>query len=238
MFYFAGSRKPDFKNTSLKKSIFDDYWQMNGYGLRNKLMDREEIFFDWISAGSKVLSIGCGNSRLPYELIQKKQCFVFAIDLAESVIETQQKQGVKAYRVDVGNPVDFGKIFGDEHIKFDYVIMGELLQQLRLPEELLHNLEGHAQYLAISIPNSAFYRYRIGLFFGGHFFTQWNNHPAETLRYWSHKDFMDWLSALGWKIVKSKASNGLSLGFLQLYNWWPNMFGHQICYLVRQKSKI
>jgi len=78
------------------------------------------------------------------------------------------------------------------------------------------------------LPNSAFYRYRIGLMFKGRFFTQWLYHPSEHLRYWSHIDFLDWLKALNFNIIEFKSSNG---PFLK--NIWPNMFGNQICYLVK-----
>ena len=107
--------------------------------------------------------------------------------------------------------------------KCDYIILSEILEHLVLPEKLLNKVRNSAPYLLISIPNSAFYKHRISLLFG-RFFKQWAVHPAEHLRYWSHRDFLEWLEALDLKVIKYKASNGRP---------WPNLLGNQICYLVK-----
>jgi hypothetical protein len=67
--------------------------------------------------------------------------------------------------------------------------------------------------------------------FGWRFFTQWKSHPSEHLRYWSHKDFLDWLSAMNLDVVRAKASNGF-----ELKDIWQNLFGHQICYLTKKRK--
>ena len=232
MFYFKGTRIPNFKNITSVENVFDNYWENDGLQMRSKLMERENIFFDWILPGSKVLSIGCGNSRLLYELKKQKNCDVCGIDIAEEAINTLKQQGIKAYRANANEPIDFEKLFGNRNINFDYIIVSELLQQLSMPEKFVQNIKERTRYLILSIPNSAFYRYRMGLFFGGHFFTQWDKHPAETLRYWSHSDFLNWLKTVGLKTISVIPSNGLSFRFLKLYKIWPNLFGHQICYLT------
>lgn len=222
MFYFSGSRKPDFRN--IKKSNYDDYWRVRGFSMRDKLMARENIFMDWISPGSKVLDIGCGNSRLLYELIQQKKCQVKAMDISLLVVEGLGKEGIPGETVDIES-ANFS-VSG----QYDYIIASEVFEHMRDPEILIDKLKVQTKYLVLSIPNSAFYRFRLGLLLKGRFFTQWRHHPSEHLRYWSHKDFLDWLEAMGLEVVKYKASNGFELKHV-----WPNMFGHQICYLTRVK---
>jgi methionine biosynthesis protein MetW len=225
MFHFIGTRKPDFKNIS--RDIYHDYWKDKGDKMRSILMEREDIFFEWIPERSKVLSIGCGNSRLLYELKQKKKCEACGIDIEDSVVGMLNRQGIRSFKADISrDDFDLGKIFS---FKFDYIILSELLEHLAMPENLMLKIRKCSNYFAVSIPNSAFYRYRTGLMFGGRFFTQWIKHPAEHLRYWSHVDFLDWLDALGFTIAKTQSSNGPS----GLKDLWPNMFGHQICYLAK-----
>ena len=96
MFYFAGSRKPDFRRS--KKINYDDYWRDRGFEMRSKLMEREHIFFDWIKDGSKVLDIGCGTSRLLFELKNKKHCEVTGVDISPLVIESLKKAGINLDR--------------------------------------------------------------------------------------------------------------------------------------------
>ncbi len=225
MFYFTGTRKPNFKN--LKDNIYSDYWQKTGYEMRHDLREREVIFLDWVKDGAKVLSLGCGNSRLLYELKARKKCTVFGLDIEQLVVRALKEQGIEAQAADLSS-VNFS--LSDYFAgKFDYIIISEILEHLALPEKLITKIRDQAEFLVISIPNSAFYRYRFGLMFNGRFFTQWLKHPAEHLRFWSHIDFLDWLKAMELNVVVYKSSNGPEY----LRDFWPNLFGHQICYLVK-----
>src|SRR3989338_2341001 len=219
-FYFPGSRKPNF--SKIKRVSYDDYWTERGFQMRSKLMEREVIFFDWITRGSTVLDVGCGTSRLLFELKAQKQCRVSGAAISPLVVASLQQAGIDAF---VANIEDSAFQLIDH---YDYIICSETIEHLSQPEELIAKLKAAADYLVPSVPNSAFYRYRLGLMFRGRFFTQWMSHPSEHLRYWSHTDFLDWLSAMGLTVVTFKASNGF-----ELKDILPNMFGHQICYLAK-----
>jgi len=224
LFYFKGTRRPDFRNIS-RKLDYNQYWQRRGFTLRDKLMEREVIFFNWIQPNSKVVDVGCGNSRLLYELKNKKSCQVLGIDISSLVIENLRKLGIPGKVVDIQNS-NFRLNYS-----CDYIILSEVLEHISQPEDLIQRLKNQTRYFLISIPNSAFYRYRIGLMFKGRFPTQWAQHPSEHLRYWSHIDFLDWLEAMNLDIIKIKSSNGFILKDI-----WRNLFGHQICYLVKSKK--
>lgn len=222
MFYFSGTRKPNF--TQIQKIDYNSYWKERGFALRSKLMERERIFFQWVGEKSSVIDVGCGNSRLLVELARQKECLCSGFDLSPFVVEGLRQEGIRAETVDIESP-DFS-LSGN----YDYLIASEVLEHLREPEVFVDIIRSHARYFIFSIPNSAFYRYRWGLLIKGRFFTQWRHHPSEHLRYWSHIDFLDWLTALGFEVVESKASNGF-----WFKNLFPNLFGHQVCYLCRQK---
>lgn len=225
MFYFHGTRKPNFKNIS--SLDYDKYWNYQCPALRDKLREREYIFIDLIKENSKVLDIACGMSPFLIKLREKKKCDVAAYDISLKAVEEQKKYGIRAEIKNIDSP-DF-----DLLENFDYIVLSEIVEHLVYPEKLINKIKNRTKHLIISLPNSAFYRYRLGLMFGGRFFTQWAYHPAEHLRFWSHSDFMDWLAALGLKVEKSVASNGLNIGPIKLFNLWPNLFGHQIVYLCR-----
>lgn len=225
MFYFRATRKPNFKN--IRFFDYEKYWESFGMKMRDKLREREYIFIDWVKEGSKVLDIACGNSPLLKELKKQKKCEVKGFDVSSRIIEEQKKAGIEVEARDISD-----KNFRiDEN--YDYMIASETLEHIAYPEILLENIKPRTKYIIISIPNSAFYRYRLSLFFSGRFFTQWAHHPAEHLRFWSHKDFLDWLEALEFELVEAKPSNGLDIGPIKFYNLWPNLFGHQICYLIK-----
>ena len=223
-FFFEGTRRPNFKNIA-KHLDYNRYWSERGFKMRSKLMEREVIFLDWIKTGSKVLDLGCGTSRLPYELKKQKNCDVSGLDVSSLVIDNLRQAGIGGITADIESP--------DFHLTdhYDYIVISEVLEHIKYPEDIISKIKDQADYLAISIPNSAFYRYRLGLMFGGRFFTQWMTHPAEHLRFWSHKDFLVWLNDLGLSVAAFKASNGFHFKDI-----WPNMFGHQMCYLVKTKK--
>ena len=222
LFYFKNTRRPDFKN--VKKFDYNAYWDSRGFTLRTKLMERERIFFNWIRPGSRVLDIGCGNSRLLYELKHKKNCTVLGLDISPKVVGELNRLGVPAKVADLeaGLPADLGR--------YDYIIASEVLEHLKYPEDLVARLKPLGDRLVVSVPNSAFYRYRLHLMFTGRFFTQWAVHPAEHLRYWSHKDFLEWLGAQGLTLERFKAAAGF-----ELMDLWPNLFCATGCYLARTK---
>ena len=223
-FFFEGSRRPDFKSV-VKQLDYDRYWSERGFKMRSKLMEREAIFLDWIGPSSRVLDLGCGSSRLLHELKERKNCHVSGLDVSSLVIGGLEQMGISVIKADIES-ADFR--LAD---KYDYVVISEVLEHIKYLEDLIVKIKNNADYLVISIPNSAFYRYRLGLLLTGRFFTQWMMHPAEHLRYWSHKDFLDWLVAQELEVIKFKASNGF-----HFKDVWPNLFGHQICYLTKVKA--
>lgn len=219
----------DFSNIKIENFDYDVYWKMRGAVIRSKLLDRESIFFDWITSGSKVLDVAVGSSALPSLLVEAKSCQMTAFDISTTILEKQSVKRIETHIVDLSSD--------DFYLKdnYDYIILSEILEHLQFPEKLILKTMSRAKFLLISIPNSAFYRFRLRMFFKGKFLKQWVHHPAEHLRFWSHKDFLDWLDVLGLKVIESKPSNGLDIGPLKFYKILPNLFGHQICYLIRRK---
>ncbi len=222
---FLGSRTPDFR-AGRRALVYANYWQRRGFFVNNKLLEREIFMRDSIPNKSSVLIVGCGTSYLPFAL-REKECSVTVSDIVPSVIELFTKEGFSGFVLDI------------EHInntsipaKYDVVIASEVLEHIRNPEHAIEILSKYTKRFLVSVPNSAFYRYRLHLMFSGRFFVQWANHPAEHLRYWSHSDFLEWLTAMDLSVKKIFSSNGLSCKGLCPFmkNLWPNLFGHQIVY--------
>jgi methionine biosynthesis protein MetW len=229
MFYFNGTRKPDF--SSISNLDYDNYWKDRGFSINKSLKEREQIILKEIPPGSTVLDLGAGNSKLPIAL-KEKGCEVIVGDISDEVLKGFLKHNISTFHI---NLEEVTKMKFDRN--FDYIILSEVLEHIRNPEEILLSLKPYTKYFFLTIPNSAFYRYRFHLMFRGRFFTQWVYHPSEHLRFWSHIDFLEWLRALDLNVIYSKSSNGLSLFKIPLYQWMPNLFGHQICYVADTAKK-
>lgn len=227
MFNSPWIRTPNFND--IKEIDYDDYWQYRGWQINKKLKPREEIMFKIIPTSSKVLDIGCGNSLLPVKL-KEKDCVIYVADISRIVLDQYKKMGIESFEINLE------KISGTKlPDKFDYIILSEVLEHTRNPEQIIKVLKSYTKYFLITIPNSASYQFRHGLMFKGRFFTQWLYHPSEHLRYWSHIDFTDWLGAMGLEIISAPASDGFTLrGLLPwLPNLWKNLLGFRMVYFCK-----
>lgn len=225
MFYFNNTRKPDFRKIISITKDYNKYWQWRGFEMSAKLRDRELIFLDWINKKAKVLDIGCGNSRLAFELKNRKNCRVKVTDVSSIVINSLKQKGLEGFVLDLDKDFEIAE-------KFDYVILSEVLGYFNNPESVINKLKESADYFVISIPNIAFYRYRICLFFNGRFPAMWALHPSENIRFWSHTDFISWLQAMDLEVISVKTANGFLVG----KNIFKNLLAHQICYLAKSKN--
>jgi len=219
-----------FEKTNLFDFDYKVYWKNRNVKIRQRLLERERIFFDWINPKTKVLDVAVGNSGLLSLLKKDKECDVYAYDIAQEAVDIQNNSEVVAERKDISlesfNIAD----------KYDVIILSEILEHLPLPEGLMKKIASKSEFFLISIPNAAFYKFRLQLLFG-RFLKQWIFHPSEHLRFWSHCDFLDWVDSIGFDVVEYESSNGFDIGPFKLYKYMPNMFGHQICYLLKLKNK-
>jgi 2-polyprenyl-3-methyl-5-hydroxy-6-metoxy-1,4-benzoquinol methylase len=220
-----GYRRPDFRS-GRKALTYDEYWKRTNFSPGTQLCEREIILRDRVPEGSSVLVVGCGTSLLPLALAEKR-CAVTVSDIAMSVIDFFSKKGIAGFILDLENITDTS-IKGN----YDVIVASEVFEHIRNPERAIEVLARHTRRFLIASPNSAFYRYRLRLMFAGRFLIQWKYHPAEHLRYWSHSDFLDWLSAMNLRTTAVVPAMGLSFNGLLPFakNWWPNLFGNQIVY--------
>jgi methionine biosynthesis protein MetW len=207
-------RRPEFPRGGFD---YERYWQERGETAG--LPSRALIFAEWIRPGARVLEVGCGDGAFAAHLARTRGCAVTAVDVSARAVAFARERGVDVRQRDV-----LAEPFGRD--EFDYVVLSEVLEHLALPEELLAALRPSAPRFLVSLPNTAYVFYRVGLGVLGRFPAQWVVHPSEHLRFWSVTDFRAWAGAQGFQVAREAASNGLPV----LKRWHHNLFGHQMCY--------
>ena len=229
MFSSPWIRTPKFP--AFDMDSYDDYWRHRGWEINKSLKVREEIILDLIPARSRVLDIGCGNSLLPVAL-KEKGASVDVADLSPLVLEGYKEKGINGVVLDLEKIND--KLLVE---KYDYIILSEVLEHIKNPEQVLNKLSPFTKNFMITVPNSAAYMFRYGLMFKGRFFTQWVYHPAEHIRFWSHIDFLDWLAAQNLEVEKVVVTDGFSFRGLipSLPRLWKNLLGFRMLYQCRPK---
>lgn len=230
MFSSPWIRKPDFRG--IQTLDYDAYWDARGWSVAGKLKPREKIMLELIPKGARVIDIGCGNSLLPLKL-KEKGVDVTVADVSERVLAGYRGKGIEGISLNLER-IQTTALPGT----FDYIILSEVLEHTKNPEEIVSVLKKHTKCFVITIPNSAAYVFRYGLMFRGRFFTQWVMHPSEHLRFWSHIDFLDWISAMGLTLEKAVVSDGFTVrGLLpKLPNIWKNFLAFRIVYVCSTKT--
>lgn len=203
------------------KNFYEDYWQKRG---RSGDRPRYHIFSGWIGKGSKVLDIGCGDGYLGELLTRDKQVDYTGADISDAALKTARDRGLKVVQFDVSSGLD--KFFPGS---FDFVVMSEFIEHIPNSEEILKTAGRIAQKgVLISIPNIAYWKFRLQLLFGS-FPKQWAVAPEEHLRYWSVSDFKKTAEEAGFEVKEIRSSNGKKI----LRDIWPNLFGFQVCFYLK-----
>ena len=200
------------------RDFYENYWEKRG---ESGYRPRYKIFFDWIDNGSKVLEIGCGDGYFG-QILKEKSIDYAGCDISEKALKIAEERGLYVFQCKLEDKIDF------PDKSFDYVVMSEFLEHIVNSEEILKEAGRVAKRgVLVSIPNIAYWRFRLQLFFG-RFPKQWTVAPQEHLRYWSVKDFKNTVDSLGFKIKEIASSNGRKI----LRDWWPNLFGFQVCFYL------
>ena len=203
------------------KKFYENYWTKRG---RSGNRPRYLIFSEWIPAGSKVLDIGCGDGYFGEFLAKNKRVDYTGTDISETALKSAQGRGLKVAQLDASN--DLGKF---EPQSFDFIVMSEFIEHIPNSEEVLKTAGRIARKgVLISIPNVAYWKFRLQLLLGN-FPKQWAVAPEEHLRYWSVSDFKKTAENAGFKIQEIRSSNGRKI----FRDIWPNLFGFQVCFYLK-----
>lgn len=203
------------------KNFYENYWKKRG---RSGDRPRYHIFSGWIDDGSKVLDIGCGDGYFGEFLVKNKKVDYTGSDISDVALQAAKDRGLNVIQLDASS--DLGKFAPGS---FDYIIMSEFIEHIPNSEDILRIAGRIAKKgVLISIPNIAYWKFRLQLLFGN-FPKQWAVAPEEHLRYWSVSDFKETAEKSGFEVKEIRSSNGRKI----LRDIWPNLFGFQVCFYLK-----
>jgi len=116
----------------------------------------------WITPGSRVLDLGCGQGELLSYLIYHKQVQGMGLDIDEENLLSCVEKGIPVIQRDINH------LLPDvEDHSFDYVIISQTIQQLQRPDQLILESLRIGRFVILSFPNFGHYTIRLNLFFSG-----------------------------------------------------------------------
>lgn len=190
------------------------------------------IIESWVSPGSRVLGLGCGDGELLWSLKTRKNVVETGIEIDESLVARCIERGLTVVQGDINEEV---KDYPDGF--FDYVVCSQTLQQAFDPPEIIREMLRVAKYAVVSFPNFCNWRIRLQMLASGHVPRtrelpyEWYNTP--NIRVLSLRDFHTFAKEMGFRILKEAAINSQDIRVSGTeVNFLPNLRATYGIYLI------
>lgn len=190
--------------------------------------DLQQVY-NLINYKSKVLDLGCGDGSLLQELINKKQCLGYGVEIdIDNVISSMNKN----INVIQGNLEHNLNIF--ENNSFDYIVLSQTIQTMLRVKEILIDMIRVARYVIVTFPNFGFWKNRLQVLFKGcmpksvSMPYEWHN--TSNLHLCTLKDFEGLCNDNNLLIDKKLVMNNL-----KQVKILPNLFGSLALYKLSKK---
>jgi len=162
----------------------------------------QKTIVEIIEPGASVLDLGCGRGELLAALVEKKQVKAQGIEIDDEAILQCVTHGLNVFHDDIDRGLSE---YSDG--SFDYVILNQTFQQVRMPDEVLKESLRVGRKVIVGFPNFANLstRYHLGLC-GRTPVTpslpyEWHDTP--NLHFLSILDFVDYCKKQGMHIEKA-----------------------------------
>ena len=184
----------------------------------------------WITPGSRVLDLGCGDGDLLAHMQEKLGVRGYGVEIDQARIITAIGRGLSIIQQDLNDGL--GR-FADQ--SFDFVVMAQALQALESPDKQLLDMVRVGREAIITFPNFAHWKTRSYLGLRGRMPVSealpymWYNTP--NIHLCTFRDFEVLCHSHGLRIINRLAVNGDQQGNLFMKHL-PNLLGEVAIYRV------
>lgn len=188
----------------------------------------QAIIGGWVTAGQRVLDLGCGDGGLLSTLIESRQVRGYGIDIADENVLACVKRGVNVIQSDLESG-----LAGFRDHSFDTVILSQTLQQIHRVEIIINEMLRVGREVIVTFPNFAFWRHRVQLGVRGTMPVsrtlpyEWYNTP--NVRMFTVREFDRFCAQRGIEVIDREV-----LSEDKKVTFAPNLFGQLAFYRIRK----
>lgn len=199
-----------------------------------------------VSAGAKVLDVGCAAGYLGKYLVQQKQCEVWGIESDPDAFQAAQQNNYKfllnkSVEAALSDPSLAGQ-------KFDFILLGDVLEHLLYPGQVLQLLKTFINEngrLLVSLPNVAHYSVRLSLLRGKWDMADSGIMDRTHIHFYTLKTATELLEQQGWIVEAARPRGDLERWFRKIglekigkkiLFLFPNFFAIQFIFTAKAKK--
>jgi methionine biosynthesis protein MetW len=181
-----------------------------------------------VEPNTKVLDLGCGDGQLLAWLAENKNVEGRGIEIDRQRVQQAIARGVSVYQGDIDQGL---ADYPDQ--AFDYVILGQTLQETRHPLGVLREMLRVGRRAIVTFPNFGHWAVRLAHLFIGRaprtrlFPYNWYDSP--NIHFLTVKDFEELVKEQGWRVERKIFVSGHHMGRLL-----PNLMAEIAVFLVRK----
>jgi methionine biosynthesis protein MetW len=181
-----------------------------------------------VEPNTKVLDLGCGDGELLAWLAENKNVEGRGIEIDRTRVQQAIARGVSVYQGDIDQGL---ANYPDQ--AFDYVILGQTLQETRHPLGVLREMLRVGRRAIVTFPNFGHWSVRLAHLFSGRaprtklFPHNWYDSP--NIHFLTVQDFEDLVREQGWAVERKIFVSGHYMG-----NVLPNLMAEIAVFLVRK----
>ena len=197
--------------------------------------DEYQIILSWITKGSRVIDLGCGDGTL-LQLLQKREIEGEGIEISESGVREAREKGLTVTRGRIDTHLPYKKK------EFDYSICNVTLQMVMYPEILITEMKRVSKMQIISFPNFGFILNRFELLFLGRMpktmIPNYDWYSTGHIHQLSVNDFISYCTGMNLKIIKSHFlfPGRLSIIPTKLLNPFSPLMATEAIFLLEEKD--
>lgn len=159
----------------------------------------------WITPGSRILDLGCGDGQLLAHLGKTRNVCGYGLEIDPANVSACIEAGVNVIQADLNQGLS-----GFEDDSFDAVVMTQALQALDRPDQVLAEMLRVGRQAIVTFPNFGHWRARLALSTGRMPITpslphRWYDTP--NIHLCTVQDFEALCRARHWKIVRRALLN-------------------------------